>query len=1556
MRVGRFTFDEVLYEGVGTRVWGGHDAGGAPVVGRWVGAGKTNLLLHEHLVLEKVAGPGVVASLGVFEADAGQVLIQRRFGAGSLADVVKAGPLEARRALALGLALAQVCARIHDARVLHRDLRPGRVLYDPATGAIALADFGLAVELPVHARALPVGDLVGTPGYMSPEHTGRTSGGCDVRSDLYSIGVTLYELVTGELPFGDHELLDLVAAHLSRRPDPPHQRVPSVPAVVGEIVMKLLAKLPDQRYQSARGLASDLERCLAAVSQGAGGIASFELGQSDRRRVRFPPRLFGRGGELATLAAACAQAATGVPALVLISGREGAGRGALVRALVQDIAIGSPLALGGWRGPSARPLSGLCDALGSLAGSLLRLDEDALAALRAHFTARVGQVGQAVIDLVPSLGDVLGAQPALPALAPGPARLRLQFGLRCLATTLGETAPFVLALRGFEHADPGTVNLIEALLDTPTSCRLLIALIAPDAAGFGRLRQRTPPAIELGALSAAAIRDWVAATLDCDAAGAGELGDVLHAKSAGNPLIFTRLLDHLVETGAIERRAGRYAWSIEEVRAAAPPPSLGALAAQRIAELDGETRRALAALACSDEPVDEAAIAAMVARDAEATAPRIAALVREGLALAAGGQYRVAHPVIGQTALAAVTGELAAMHGRLGAHLLAGAGPRPSRDLALRIASALSRGKASLSSDDRVRAAELYLVAAEHLLAQATYEAAAAMFAGAIAQLGDRRQRDLQFRSVLGYARTLMMLGRHAEADAQFEVIAAHELSALEIGLAYPSWCDNHAMQFDRARTIERGLEGLARLGIELPAEPSRLRSAAAIRQTQRSLDPMTLDDHLRRPAATDERAIAAVQILVRVAAPALYAGRMALYVVSGETALGLVFQYGHMRNTNGLLALHACFLHAIRGDFAASRRVYELAEALEAARPAPGQVARTSVVLDWLAAPWFRPWQDSVVKLGRAIVLGVEAGDPVFAALCASAAVAMLLMIGTPLDRVAAAIEGWGPVLRAESGAAANAANVLHLAGKLARGEPIVTADLDRVSRVPLAAGPMRNNAKVNLGLALAVCGHETQVRAWLDEIRDQFPQTNFAQPYRATLWLLDGLFAAKDVRNGQPARRGAAERALETLREVRDGTRTSNLDPAIALIEAQLARADGDLDRAAGQFGRAARDARRHGLTHLVAYAHEERAHMLAAAGSSDEATLYLCEALAAYRQWQHLTKVAELERAHPELHAFDRAHDGGGRARSAADTVDGPPGTGLRRESLGLAAALAIWQDLGTQLTGAGIVRALLTGIAQHAGAERLVFVMRRHGGERVVGEVEHGAYRDLDVGLDEFAALPDAVVGAARRTGQPLVVADAASDPAYATDPFVAAIRSRSIAVVPACHHGEVMGFVLLENRMVAGAFTPALVNLAQALVTQAALMLDNAALHRDLEDRVTERTHALHARDREVQRGALVTLRDDPRGVAAFLEDAAATVGELTLRGSPPEAERRLLHALEGNVARFEQAAARHRQPARLLDAGDGMIEIPRAELDDVLGALRREGHPVAGDLELWALE
>ncbi|HEY6175089.1 MAG TPA: GAF domain-containing protein, partial [Kofleriaceae bacterium] len=335
---------------------------------------------------------------------------------------------------------------------------------------------------------------------------------------------------------------------------------------------------------------------------------------------------------------------------------------------------------------------------------------------------------------------------------------------------------------------------------------------------------------------------------------------------------------------------------------------------------------------------------------------------------------------------------------------------------------------------------------------------------------------------------------------------------------------------------------------------------------------------------------------------------------------------------------------------------------------------------------------------------------------------------------------------------------------------------------------------------------------------------------------------------------------RILDTFRALRASTGATNNDPAMALLEGELAWADGELDRAAALFGRAARDARARDFTHIAAYAHEERARMLDEAGHADEAVLFYREAVVAYRRWAHLTKVAQLEQAHPAVRVKNlTSGDDDWRTRGATVSATSALSTRVTmatshsiNQQLDLATVLAVSQSISTQLTGSGVVRAVLTGIAQNAGAERVVFVLRGGDGiEMVYGELNAGTYRDIAAPLDRYAALPRTVVRAVRRTGRAVAIADAISDPAYAVDPFVVESSCRSIAGVPVRHKGKVMGLVVLENRIIAGAFTPQVVSLTQALVAQAAISLDNAALYdelstlnRELEARVDDRTRAL----------------------------------------------------------------------------------------------------------------
>ena len=293
-------------------------------------------LKHEHAVLRALEVPGVIRALGLEEHERKPVLVLEPWGDTSLARVLDQGPLPLGVALRLGAALSRSLGEVHRRGLLHRDIKPHNVLVDAERTHTCLIDFGLATWWTSQLAAQRSLEAVsGTLAYMAPEQTGRMNRAPDARADLYALGATLYQMLTGVLPFEATDALELIHAHIARAPVPPHERAPerSIPEAVSAIVLKLLAKSPEDRYQTASGAAWDLERAARAWVE-TGTVAPFPLAKCDwDDRVRAPSRLFGRERESAALAALLDQACAGATVLSLVAGPSGVGKSALVQAL-----------------------------------------------------------------------------------------------------------------------------------------------------------------------------------------------------------------------------------------------------------------------------------------------------------------------------------------------------------------------------------------------------------------------------------------------------------------------------------------------------------------------------------------------------------------------------------------------------------------------------------------------------------------------------------------------------------------------------------------------------------------------------------------------------------------------------------------------------------------------------------------------------------------------------------------------------------------------------------------------------------------------------------------------------------------------------------------------------------------------------------------------------------------------------------------------------------------------------------------------------------------------
>jgi len=382
---------------------------------------------NQYAIAKKLPIPGIVQPLSLESFGSGYALVMEDSGGVALGKYLKQKPLALVEVLAIALQLTDILHHLCQHRVVHKDLKPANILIHPDSKQVQLIDFSIASLLDKETQEIQSPNtLEGTLAYLSPEQTGRMNRGIDYRADFYALGVTLYELLTGTLPFTSDDPLELMHCHIAKVPVPVNQVKPAVPVIVAAIVTKLMAKNAEDRYQSALGLKHDLEQCLRQWKT-TGEIVEFELGQRDLSdRFLIPEKLYGRQAEVKALLAAFDRVANGASELMLITGFSGIGKTAVVNEVHKPIVQQRGYFIKGKFDQFNRniPLSAFVQALRDLMGQILSEPDEQLAQWQAKILTVLGESGQVLMDVIPELEQIIGKQPSAPELSGSAAQNR----------------------------------------------------------------------------------------------------------------------------------------------------------------------------------------------------------------------------------------------------------------------------------------------------------------------------------------------------------------------------------------------------------------------------------------------------------------------------------------------------------------------------------------------------------------------------------------------------------------------------------------------------------------------------------------------------------------------------------------------------------------------------------------------------------------------------------------------------------------------------------------------------------------------------------------------------------------------------------------------------------------------------------------------------------------------------------------------------------------------------------------------------------------------------
>jgi signal transduction histidine kinase len=1396
---------------------------GGPVVRKEpLGPGAERRLRHERAMLERLRGVAGVAQLVAIPGAPGSLVLADA-GDTTLAGV--ATPLAVDELLRVGAALARAVAEMHRRGVMHRDIVPANVVVS-ADGTVTVVDFGLATSFAeIRLEFTHHSEVVGTLAYLAPEQTGRTGRPVDQRADLYALGATLYELATGAPPFGTGGPLRLTHDHLARVPTPPAEVNPAVPAELSAIVLRLLEKEPDHRYQSAEGVVHDLDRVRDARTRPAARRV-FRVGERDvPLRLAPPSRLVGRDTEVAGLVSAFEDALAGRCRGLVVGGPPGVGKTALVDQLRPVVTGRDGWFVAGKFDPYRRDLefNAVRQAFRALGRLLLAEPEDELAAVRARALAALGPNAGLLSATVQEFETLLAVPPD--AGDPLTAQVRAQQvgvqGLRAVASRHRPVVLFVDDLQWAGRTPMGFVDLV--LTDEPIDGLLLVAAYRdtdvdpahPLAAMLARWRDHPGVRrLELGNLSAPNLVTMVAEMLHLPPATAAGLAELIGPYTRGNPYETVELLNALRGDGALTVTGTGWRWNPTAVRAHLHRADTGGLLATRVDAMPGPSRQILQAMACLGGRAELSLLQIATGHPATVVDQQLAPALDDGLLVMEPGPHEAVR----------------FRHDRIRETILAGLGARPRRALQ----QAMARRLAEVPELFAV-AAEQYLPVIDtvtdpgerhhvvELLRRAADQAAMigdhalvnALLAGAL-ELVEPGETDTLIQLHTARHAALYSFGRLDEADGVYRTVErlCPSASRRADATAMQVRSLTHRKRF--AEAIDLGLESLRVFGITLPA-PDELAAGLdhQFEHLYRWLEHTDTADDLVQPEITDAPLLAATRLLNAVLPAFYFVAQHAAQAWMSLEAMRIWIEHGPGPTLVGPACVASFHTAAQRGDSAAGYRALRRILAVGEARGYKPDVSDAHRVFAILSC-WFEPIENGLHAAQRARDGLIAGGDLAYAGYTYHPIVYFQLDCAPTLDEFVAQVEaGLAFVRRTGSEQTGQWLDSHQWLVDVLRGEDPAATDItepvDRYADNPLAL----LHAHLNEAIAAAVFGRAADLSRHTAAAMPLLPAVLGNYP-TAVAHLLRGLALA-----GQARAADGAERA-GLLSELDDQTRwlaeraadaPDNFLHLQRLLEAERAWAtdgEGDFRAAALAFDAALREVTGRRPWHRALIT-ERAARFYLAHGIERVGHDLLTQARRHYLAWGATAKVARLDRAHT----------------TRTTQSDPAPGLAQRRPTvttatLDLLGILSTSQALSSETSLERLhtrVVEVLSAMTGATGVRLLLWNEGRHDWQLPASHHDR--------------ALPMSVLRYARRTGEPLVVPDATRDDRFARDPYFAGLGRCSLLAVPIHSRGTLRAVLLLENRLIRDAFTTERLDAVTLIAGQLAVSLDNAQLYTEL---------------------------------------------------------------------------------------------------------------------------
>jgi histidine kinase len=1469
---------------------------------------------HEyHLTKSLQAVPGVIQTHALERAGNSLAMVLEHFDGINLAQHLQASraagsnPFFIESFLHLAIGVVQILKRIHQGQVIHKDVNPRNILWNEATGAIRIIDFGIATELSGERQELgSQGLLEGSLIYISPEQTGRMNRQIDYRTDYYSLGVSLYELVTGgELPFVATDTMGWVYCHIAKVPPSPSTVSPVVPEMLSQIILKLMAKNPEDRYQSSIGLEMDLQTCLNDWTA-HGSIAEFQLGRADRsEKFHISQTLYGREKETESLLAGFAQVAQGKTEMVCVTGHSGIGKSSLVHEVQKPIVHSKGYFIEGKFDQFERDMAyrAVILAFQGLMRQILSEPGQRLLYWQTRLRNAMGPNCQLMLDILPLLQEIIGPQPPVQKLNPDEAKNRFLATFRnFIGAFATQDHPLVIFLDDLQWSDAATLQLIENLMcSQEVNFVYLIGAYRQNEVGDGHPlllalgeveKLKFVRKIHLQPLAQHIVPLLVADSLDENIETVRDLAALIFQKTHGNPFFVNELLKglHRERYLQISTPSGRWQWDMNRIRAMQVSANVVDFMIDRLKKFSSETQTSIQLAACIGNRFDLRTLALIADQSILASSNALWHAVRDGILVPTNDQYSLLqamnkedgtldgtdydegfdvrfqfqHDRVQQAAYALIADDQKTrVHLQIGRLLHKNLSAQDQQEQVIDMVRHLNRGRELIEDAEELKQlARLNLLAAKKAKASTAYQPALEYLKIGMSLLSaDVWTSDypLAFAMAWDFSECAYLCGEFDTAEAQSEILLQRAQTDLEKAGVLRRRVGQYIVIGKLDEAIAIGLQALSLLGIDLSVQSAYLDVIREVLAAKWNLGRRPIASLSDLPEMTDPKLRLGMKLLMELGPSAYITGNENLMAVLAVRQVNLSMRHGNCPESAYAYAFYALILGGMLNDLKAGFAFGQLGMRLNKLQNDLELKCRIFYMYTTFTHVWNQHFRSLASYFKEGVEAGFQSGDLFYLSYSAC----FVAQWETHINLPSAILEGKKILAIVED---AKCKDALHsarifqqfrqnLVGQTASRLSLNGDDFDEQT----ALEQMRQS-RFATGVAfyhltkLHICYLYGDFTAALGYVREMDAQ-HLVKALVSSSWSMDYCLysfltfsALLPSLDSHEKRRAWQRMKKEYKRMARWAAHCSeNFQSLYLLMGAELARLTEKPDRAATLYDSAIWEAKINGYLSYEALINEVAGRFYLAQKRLNISEAYMREASYACARWGANAKSQYLADTYPQLLApkigIERR-----LVRGAADSSDktismSPSGTAsLDLETISKAA-----RTLSGEVVPRQLFMKLMGILRENAGSNKEVLLLSQDASPLLIQ-----ARRDGDGDYDIMSGVPfEDSDGYARgliqyvaRTRDHVVLADAAHYGEFTQDPYIRRSHAKSVLCIPLLTQGALTGVLYLENSLVTNAFTPNRLETLRVLASQAAISIENSSLYAHLEDKVTERTRQL----------------------------------------------------------------------------------------------------------------